>query len=349
MAIDWSDIHSRKIRDAFRVALSDKELTHDEVVDVLKTVILDDGNLSGTEMNDLHKIARTAETIPARSKKMLIELDYQVFLVLKYGPIDFSTSRQKYAVEMLCDFLKRSGPQRFPNLDRDRVGIDLLLRVANPNIINQRQAGICGPVAFLYGLAFDSPAAYAGFGIDMFEKGFARIGKIDVRPGSDCRNYVPDSEVAHGEWVTAGSLRDSENFLFDYDSVNAPFIGGSTNGEVAQWFQKAGYTDVHSEDRMFRNRAASEINVINRYYNAGYRIVLRINSMLLKKDEQNDWSLMGNHFVVLRSPITVAGQEIRLKVYTWGRGQHNIPAAGTKMTPGGFVDQWYGYVVAKPF
>lgn len=153
MAIDWSDIQSRKVRDAFRVALADKQLSHAEVVEVLRKV-LEDGNLSGVEVNDLQKIAKTSETMPPRSKQMLMNLGYEVYQILPYGPIDFSTSRQKYAVEILCDFIERIGPQRFPKLDRDRVGIDLLLRVANPNIINQGNAGLCGPVSFLSSLAF---------------------------------------------------------------------------------------------------------------------------------------------------------------------------------------------------
>jgi hypothetical protein len=348
MPIDWSDIHSRKIRDAFRVALSDdKALSHGEIIDVLRKA-LDDGNLSGTEVNDLQKIAAQSETILPRSKKMLIELGYQVFQVLRYGPINFSTSRQKYAVEILCDFLQRIGPQSFPNLDRDRVGIDLMLRVANPNIINQRNADLCGPVSFLYGLAFDSPAAYARFGIDMFEKGTARIGRIDVKPSNDCRNYYPEWPMSHGEWVTAASLRDSENFLLDYDSAEG-WGATSTNGEVARWFSKAGYTDVHADNNLFTSRKESEINVINRFYNAGYRVVLRINSKLLKAKEQFDSSWRGNHLCVLRSPITFTGQEVRLSVYTWGVGQWNIPAPGTKISPSGFLEHWYGYVAAKPF
>jgi hypothetical protein len=349
MAIDWSDIHSRKVRDAFRVALADKQLSHAEVIEVLRKV-LEDGNLSGVEVNDLQKIATTSETIPERSKHLLVNLGYEVYQVLKYGPIDFSTSRQKYAVQILCDFLERIGPQRFPKLDRDRVGIDLLLRVANPNIINQRNAGLCGPVSFLYSIAFDSPAAYAKFGIDLFEKGSAKIGRIEVEPGSDCRNYSPPPPLSHGEWVTAGSLRDSENFLLDYDGVDRDWLSeGTSNGEAARWFSKAGYTDVRAEDNLVRSRGSSDISLINKLYSEGYRILLRINSKLLRAKEQADSSWRGNHFVVLRSPITVTGDEVKLTVYTWGWGQWNIPAPNTKMSPAGFREHWYGYVAAKPF
>lgn len=349
MAIDWSDIYSRDVRDAFSVALADKQLTHAEIVDVLRK-LLDDGNLSGVEVNDLNKIAKTAETIPERSKHLLLNLAYEVYQNLQYGPIDFSTSRQKYAVKILLDFLERNGSQRFAKLDRDRVGIDLLLRVANPNIINQQMAGLCGPVAFLYSLAFDSPATYAQFGIDLFEKGTAKIGKMVVEPSSDCRSYSPPSPMSHGEWLTAGSLRDSENFLLDYDGVDRDwFADGATNGEVARWFSRAGYTDVRAEDNMLSSRASSDIALINKLYNDGYRIMLRINSKLLKAKEQADSSWRGNHFVILRSPIAVSGQEVRLTVFSWGWGQWNIPAPNTTMSPAGFLEHWYGYVAAKPF
>ena len=349
MAINWSDIHSRKVRDAFRIALADKQLTHAEVIEVLRKV-LEDGDLSGVEVNDMHKMAITSETISQRSKDLLVNLAYEVYQVRKYGPIVFSTSRQKYAVEILCDFLERIGPQRFTKLDRNRVGIDLLLRVANPNIINQRNAGVCGPVSFLYSLAFDSPAACAKYGIDLFEKGKAKIGWIEVEPGSDCRDYFPPPPMSHGEWLTAGSLRDSENFLLDYDGVDRDWHSESTtNSEVARWFSKAGYTDVRAEDNLVASRASSDINLINRLYNEGYRIILRINSKLLRAKEQADSSWRGNHFVILRSPIVLAGQEVRLTVYTWGWGQWNIPAPNTTMSPAGFLEHWYGYVAAKPF
>jgi hypothetical protein len=349
MAIDWTDIYSRTVRDAFRVALADKQLTHAEVVGVLRA-ILADGNLSGVEVNDLQKIARTSETIPERSKHLLLNLGYEVYLNLRYSPFNFITGRQKYAVEILCDFLERDGPQRFPKLDRDRVGIDLLLRVANPGIISQGEAGLCGPVSFLYGLAFDSPAAYARYGIDLFEKGRAKIGEFDIEPGTDCRNYLPPPPMSHGEWLTAGSLRDSENFLLDYDGVDRNwFSDSSTNDEVAKWFSKAGYTDVRSEDNLIENLESSDINLMNKLFNDGYRIVLRINSKLLKPKEQADSSHRGNHFVVLVSPITIIGQEVKLTVYTWGQGHRNIPAPNTKMSPAGFLEHWYGYVAAKPF
>ena len=346
MAIDWSDIYSRKVRDAFRIALSDKELTHTEVVDVVK-FLLSDGELDGTEINDLQKIAKGSGSMPERSKMFLLNLAYEAFQYKSRGPIGIYTDRQKFAAGLIFDFLKGTGSGRFPGLNRDRVGIDLLYRVANPNVINQGNATLCGPVGFLYSVAFDSPSTYAKYAIDLFEKGRAKIGRIEVEPSSDCRNYMPTGSVSHGEWLTAGSLRDSENFLLDYDDVERS--GSTRASEIARWMSKAGYKDVRSDDNLLTRRDASDIQMINGLYNQGYRVILRVNSKVLKPKEQNESSWRGNHFVVLRSPINVVGNEVKVTVYTWGWGQWNIPGPGTKMSPGGFREHWYGYVAAKPF
>lgn len=349
MAINWGDIYSRKVRDLFRVALSDRRLDHAEVVDILQELLMD-GSLSGVEVNDLQKIATNSETIEPQTKHLLLNLGFEVYRLLRYSPFYYSTDRQKYAVKLICEFLKRRHAQSFSKLDRARVGIDLLLRVANPSIIDQENAGLCGPVAFLYGVAFDSPAAYAKFAIDLFENGRGKIGRFDVRPSKDCRNYQVEHPMAQADWITAGGLRDSENFLLDYDGVDRNwFADGATNGEVARWFSKAGYTDIHSDDNLFSSRGASDIDKINNFYNNGYRIVLRINSKVLKKAKQSESSWRGNHFVVLRSPIRVDNDQVKLTVYTWGNGLHHIPAAGTTLSPGGFREHWYGYVAAKPF
>ncbi|MBR0801870.1 hypothetical protein JQ615_41825 [Bradyrhizobium jicamae] len=218
--------------------------------------------------------------------------------------------------------------------------------MSNPNIINQRSAGLCGPVGFLYSLAFDSPAAYAKYGIDLYEKGKAMIWRLDIEPSKDCRDYFPPPPMCPGDWLTAGSLRDSENFFFDYDSVKAD--GGTSNDELAHFFEDAGYTDIHKDDNTFTSRNAQDIDLINKYYNDGYRVILRINAKLLDKDSQADTSHRGNHFVILRSPIIVSGQKVGLTVYTWGRRQ-DIPAPGTQLSPSQFLEHWYGYIAGRPF
>ena len=158
MASKWDGIKSPKILDALRVALSDdKMFSHREVVDVIRAA-LDDGYLTPSELNDLRIVADNSETMLPRPRAMLRYLIEQTPKVYgAAGLFSLTTNRQQFAAETICSFLKRIGNGYFPHLDRDRVGIDLLLRVGNPEIINQDTARLCGPVAFVYGLASDSP------------------------------------------------------------------------------------------------------------------------------------------------------------------------------------------------
>jgi hypothetical protein len=173
---------------------------------------MDAGILTDQEIDDLQVIANTSETIMPRSKAMLLYLRTAADLVSSYGPIYIAIWRQKYAADLIFNFMRRMGQPYYPKLDRDQVGIDLLIRISNPNILNQRSAGICGPIAFLYSLAFDSPAAYARFAVELYEKGKATLGQLTIDPSSDCREYSPPPPMSPADWLTAASLRDSENF-----------------------------------------------------------------------------------------------------------------------------------------
>jgi hypothetical protein len=347
MAINWDDVKSRTIREAFRVALSDdRRLNHAEVVEVLRTA-MNAGVLSDQEIDDLQVIANTSETIMPRSKAMLLYLRKAADLVSGYGSIYIATARQKYASDLVLDFMKRMGQKYYPILDRDQVGIDLLIRISNPNILNQRNAGICGPIAFLYSLAFDSPAAYAKFAVELYESGKANLGDLTINPSSDCRNYSPQPPMSPADWLTGASLRDSENWWFNYSSVGDG-DGGTKCYEIANWFGKAGYSDVHYEHNDFYSLGLTDINTVNRYYCAGYRTVLSINSKLLRVATQNEKSSKSNHLVVLRTPIQIFGNSISLKIHTWGEVMKPIPAPNTQMSPDGFLEHWYGYVVAQP-
>ena len=129
----WDDVKSPKILDAMRVALSDDHhFSHNEVVDVVRAA-LDDGVLTPTKLNDLWIIARNSDTMPLRSIMMLWYLVEQTLKVAgKAGSFSLTTSQEQTAADVICFFLKRMGNGFFPHLNRDRVGIDLLMRVGNP-------------------------------------------------------------------------------------------------------------------------------------------------------------------------------------------------------------------------
>lgn len=342
----WDGIKSKRILSVMRSALEDdKAFSHVEVVDLIRAA-LEDGYLTHDELEDLKLIANNSDTMMPRSKFMLMYL----YAEMKQwgGLYSLGTNRQTYAADIICSFLKRMGSPKFSKLNRDEVGIDLLMRIANPSLINQRRAGLCGPCAFLYSVATDSPAMYAKFAIDLFEKGIAKIGRVEVEPSDNCRSYDPPPDMSPAEWLTAASLRDSENAFLDFDDVNRDYSAGTAMSEMIIWFQRAGYTHVDFADNRIWSRGAGDIADLNTYYNNGYRVVLRINDKMLYADKQTNTSGHGDHFVTLVSPITATGQSVSLTVFTWGYGKYLIPQ-GNPLSQSDFLGNLYGYIAAKPF
>jgi len=349
MPSKWAGIQSPKILAALRVALSDdKEFSHGEVVDLIRAA-LDDGILTPGELNDLQIVAENSETMLARAKTMLLYLIEQTRnLYGTDGQFGLTTMQERYAAEIICGFLKRMGTGYFPKLDRDRVGIDLLFRIGNPEVMNQDTLGICGPIAFLYGLASDSPRTYAQYAVDLYDNGKARIGNIVVAPSKGCRTYSPPSSMSPADWLAAASLRDSDNWWFDVDDVKVGFSASSSIGDIEKWFVQAGYSDVESKGNLVSGLDPSDINDLNRYLGEGRRVVLRINDKMLYAKTQNETTYRGNHVVVLRSPIARTPQGVHFTVFTWAKGEFKVPQGGP-LSEKDFLGNLYGYVAGKPF
>jgi len=70
----------------------------------------------------------------------------------------------------------------WPHLDRDEVGVGLLMRLAKPSLVAQRGASLCGPAAAIFNIAQDRPGLYAKFAIDLYEKGEAKMDYETVKP-----------------------------------------------------------------------------------------------------------------------------------------------------------------------
>jgi hypothetical protein len=344
----WDSIKSRSVNSGLRRGLlDDGRLSHSEVVDLIRAT-LDDGIVTDDELADLTTVADKSRSIPVRSRSMLQGFVSRVHSTVGgRGPFSLSSPQQMFAADMVCDFLRRSGRSAFPNLDRDDVGIGLLMRIANPGVIRQGDSSLCGPTALVFNVASDQPVQYARYAIDLYEKGKATIGRLSVEPRKVVRSYSPPIGSIHPtDWLTTASLRDSENGFFPYGSVEKEFAGMTLPGDLADWFRKAGYSDVREETNLKFTKGAGAIDDANRLYGDHYHVCLFINSQMLKAKEQTESSHVPDHWVVLRSPITRSGGKVRLTVFTWGQGDYQIPK-GDDLSEGDFLNNFYGHVAAK--
>jgi hypothetical protein len=344
----WDNLKSGSVTRALRKGLKgDLTLDHPEVVDIIRST-LSNGIVSASELADLSTVAATSRSILPRSKAMLEMFVVQVkSTVAGKGPYSLPTPKHVFAADMICDFLQRSGRTYFPKLDRDEIGVGLLMRIANPGTLRQGQASLCGPTALLFNLVSDQPGQYARFAIDLYEKGRAKIGRLLIEPGGDIRTYRPPPGSIHPvDWMTMASIRDSENYFFDYDSIEAEFAGITLPGELAHWFRLAGYSDVREETNVYFNKGTGTLDDATRLFSNGYRVCMFINAKMLDAKEQTESSTIPDHWVVLRSPIARSGGKVTLKVFTWGNGDYQIPQAGD-LSQDDFLGNFYGYVAGK--
>lgn len=354
----WEYIVNNSVIKAMNKGISDdNKLDHDEVVNIVRATF-SDGRIDQSELKDLLTIATDSKTISPRSKALLEKLVHEESdPSTMRGAYSLPLEKHRFAAEIVCDFLKGSSGTYFPHLDRNAVGVGLLMRIANPGLMNQGDAPLCGPTALIHTLATDHPGQYARFAIDLYEKGKAKLGRLTIEPGKDVRSHKP-AGIPQVDWLTMASIRDSENWFFDYQSVTGgeipnPFVdtegwrGMTMPNELARWFQKAGYSDVRNVTNLVFNKKVGTIDEVNRLFDQRYRVCLFVGINMLKSWKQTEGSTTAEHWIVLKSHIERSNGKIKMTVFTWGEGDYQVPNGSEELSVDDFLKNFYGYVAAK--
>lgn len=257
---------------------------------------------------------------------------------------------REQARALVADFAGRAGGGAFPHIHRADVAQGLRVRLDHPSLISQEQSSLCGPAALVFNLATNDPVHYAQYVIDLYEKGAANIRRLHVHAGSDLRAYDPTGRIDPADWIALASLRDSENWFFDYQSVDDEFAGITLPSDMESWFKKIGYSKVVNDTNLISDKDEANIRAADRLFKDDYWVCLFINDNMLSAAKQDQGSMTASHWVVLTSPVTIAGGNISFDVFTWGQGHHQVPDPGRgshPLTLAHFFDVYYGYVAAK--
>jgi hypothetical protein len=278
-------------------------------------------------------------------------------------------TRPTFAVR-LGEFAASGNPGAFPKIPRATVVHELLERQSTPSKINQGASSLCGAASLMYQLATHDFATYGHYVLDLYDTGKASLGKLVVEPGSDCRNYAPPADkIKAVDWIALASLRDSENDVFDYASVNDEAGGITLPGDLAGWFDKAGRGPATDNANLLMTASLSHLVQADRTRRGGRNVVLFINSGILsgptkKASKGKGASVHPDHWVVLTSTIALGGwpmstldgkgttidgddalldSNLSFTIYTWG----SETAAVQGVTARDFLKHYYGFVAVK--
>jgi hypothetical protein len=275
-----------------------------------------------------------------------------------------------HALQIISDFALRDthGYNGMWNasIDRASVAVGAADRVNNPNLIDTSNVNLCGPACFIHALATDKPDEYAYAITALFEYAQAHFhvhGRtFEVKASKSLRNYMlpPGAGVDQSDWIMLASLRDSEEYFRSFASVNEEVGGITLPGELADWFKRAGYTDVRNSTNVYFNKDEANLQEVSDLYSKGYHVSLFISDNMLYSNKQDDGSRIPDHWVALASPITldtkltddpnrrrymIPNSFISLKVFTWGKVL-NLPVGGPLKTES-FLKNYYGYVACR--
>jgi hypothetical protein len=358
----WGEFQSGSVQRALGAALSDSHfLSHVMVVEILRAT-LSNGVLSTNEVADLQMLAEKSRSIMPRSKTLLDSFVKMAKEKLeKLGPYILNSSGI-FAANRVCDFLKLRGRGKWPELDRDDVGVGILMRLGYPGLLRQGGANLCGPAAMLFNVLHDHPATYAQYAIDLYERGESKLNRLTVKPMGVIRRSYDASRIDAVDWLTMASLRSSENWYLA-DALDDPtgngllgtpregLFGATTQMEMAWWFDQSGYHDIREDANIARHqRDTSNMDEASRLFDAGYRVCLLIDGQMVETSTQSESGsmiLMDRHWIVLRSRIDRSGGNVKMHIFTWGEGYREVPASGT-LPLDDFMMNYYGYVAAMP-
>jgi len=252
--------------------------------------------------------------------------------------------------------------------NRATITVQIQDRINQPHLINQGYSSLCGPAAFLYCLTKKSPAVYAKYIVDLFETGKAKLGKINVVPSTDTKNFnLPSSSgMSEVDWIGLASLRDSENDFLDYQSHTDQAAGITMPGDLLSWFTKNGYTNGVNDTNLLLDKNLFTLLTAHQKQQSGHAVCLFVGADVL--NGKNAGRATPDHWVVLDSPIlidsrpvipliakgnsintdqSILSKKLTFNVFTWGQQSRAINQNIQSLSVEYFLDYFYGYVSSK--
>lgn len=215
---------------------------------------------------------------------------------------------------------------------------------------NQNVGSLCGPAAFFYCLQMDRPDVYAQAAKDLWQFGKTKIGALEIAPGDGCRHPAGNFYDTFGprilglDWMTLAALRDSENRVLSFDTLDSPLAGITMWQTLTEWFEKAGYIKVFSNVGVTQ-AGIQGIQDLNNYVQKGYKVISLINDSLLE-GSSSERATYPTHWIVWDGPVTEDSDDnVHLKLFSWGKVSDRIKTE--KKIPF-FINRFFGGVVFKP-
>ena len=253
------------------------------------------------------------------------------------------------AVTKINQFKAGTSTGKWKNLDRVAVADRLIELVNDPDKVNQGSLGVCGVAIFFNVWVEADPLAFTDYAISLYETGAGNIGTLHIKAGSDLRGQdysvlrpKLNPDVPPADWMVLSAVRDSENWVFDFEGTPAEdFSGGTSPREVASWLRATGlFSQVDNDTAPILGEDLDHAKGLNP--TANRRVIMFIDTNMISSTRKKGKS---KHFIALRSRVTqLASNDIDFEYWTWGDPPEHVKQPLTKAR---FEDTYYGAITAE--
>lgn len=191
---------------------------------------------------------------------------------------------------------------------------------------------MCGPAAYFYCLLKERSDLYIQAVKELWEEGQTKIGQLEIKAGDAAKpsNFFETNgtpRISGIDWITMGSLRDSENLIWDYNDPQKQTAAITAPFKLQDWLEKSGAKNIQNLTTLTSSNLKDLLS-INEYAKKGYRVVKLISSpnIFWGKTTPN----LKTHWIVWESPLYHATNNqpihsqskltdiIDLNLFTWG-------------------------------
>jgi hypothetical protein len=224
----------------------------------------------------------------------------------------------------------------WPKLNPEEVIPRLELLRTDAFRFNQGSLPLCTAGAFFFHCFSLKPAETLEFGKTLFGMGQAKLGRLDVRPGSDLRtaDYTAiftnsDLKFAppQADWMLMCSIRDSTNWWFDFEGAPDEIIATSTsNGNLRDWYEDTGlFSRVEFEEYLLTDSSVAEVKALSKTANNGIAWTVKTKILRSHFPTTDSW-VPSRHVIGITSTPVVdeATGKIRFEYWTWGFAPREI-------------------------
>jgi hypothetical protein len=270
-------------------------------------------------------------------------------------------SAQDDAKKLVDTFAASGAAPGWLGMNRATVAAGLKERIDDPDKIDQGSTSLCGPADFVRDIATDRPVEYAQAAIDLFKTGRGHIGRLQIKAGVFLRTHVvPATAGIHqADWIVLASIRDSDNWFFDYQSETDDAAAITMPHSKEKWLKQAGYSEVINDTNVAFIKDLACATRASGLFSSGYKVALFINANMLYADKMNNPSLTPDHWVALASPMRIKSinlarpgtlnedptSYVTFSCYSWGK-RYPVPASGT-LTDYRFCSNYYGFIACR--